>query len=204
MAVLWFLVTVWQYLRFVLSLPLVFVALIAAGRLGDPFSDFIKLFSICKQVPGGCYFFSGCVGFFAPYTASIAPKIVSLAKDSCEVIMDDWPWLRNPFKSVHAIAQSNLAELASGLVMMSALQQRKDLRGIVTKIEMSYLEKGRGSLRALGTIEPLDGVREACVKKATANVYDGKGTLVATAIITWQLSLKTKPEKNDKRREKRT
>jgi hypothetical protein len=70
--------------------------------------------------------------------------------------MDDVPWHRNPFKSIHAIALANLAELSrhppvffsslssdyaitddsdyfSGLGMMTAMQHAPGVRGIVKR-----------------------------------------------------------------------
>jgi hypothetical protein len=32
------------------------------------------------------------------------------------------PWLRNPFKSVHALALANCAEMATGLVGVTAIE----------------------------------------------------------------------------------
>ncbi len=73
------------------------------------------------------------IGLVAPYSSSISPKIMKLTKDECIACIDDRPWLRNPFNSVHAIALANLAELASGLGTLTAMQHAKGVRGIVTR-----------------------------------------------------------------------
>lgn len=73
------------------------------------------------------------VGLVAPYSSSISPCIIKLTKEECVVSIEDRPWLRNPFNSVHAIALANLAELASGLGVLTAMQHAKGVRGIVTR-----------------------------------------------------------------------
>jgi hypothetical protein len=43
--------------------------------------------------------------------------------------------------------------MTSGIVMYASLQQMKHLRGIVTDIHMEFLQKARGTIRAVGSIE---------------------------------------------------
>ena len=78
----------------------------------------------------------------APYTSSVNPTIVKLeALPSGEIIcvqtITEKPWLRNPFKCVHAVALVNLGEATSGLAMLSYFQraEQKGLRGIVTGLD---------------------------------------------------------------------
>lgn len=52
------------------------------------------------------------------YMVSFLRQVSTLTQEECTVHMSDLPWLRNPFNSVHAIALTNLGELASGLVSL--------------------------------------------------------------------------------------
>lgn len=193
---LWTVVYLFLYVRFFVSLIIAFPIVAFKSGLSNFFSSFSRLHKHAISVPGGIYAFSGLVGWFAPYSASIAPLVHKLTEEECEATMNDWPWLRNPFNSVHALAQSNLGELASGLVMLSALQKRKHLRGIVTSINMQYHAKARGTLTAKGSIESLDNITQTCEKKATSLIYDSKCVHVSTAVITWTISLKESSNNN--------
>ncbi len=81
------------------------------------------------------------IGLVAPYSSSISARILKLTKEESVVAISDLPWLRNPFNSVHAIALANLAELASGLGVMTAMQHAKGVRGIVTRSAPSSVSR---------------------------------------------------------------
>ena len=81
------------------------------------------------------------IGIVAPYSSSISARILKLTKEESVVMINDLPWLRNPFNSVHAIALANLAELASGLGVMTAMQHAKGVRGIITRSAPSSVSR---------------------------------------------------------------
>lgn len=92
--------------------------------------------------------------------------------------------MRNHLQSVHAVALANLAEFASGIAMVSALDP--GVRGIPVELTMRYHAKARGRLTATGTAAPPE-VQEPVEAVAHAEIVDRDGTLVAEGAVTWRL-----------------
>lgn len=134
--------------------------------------------------PGGRWLFSRLVGRAAPYTGSIGAVVESLESGQVTVSLRDRRAVRNHLGSIHAIALANLAEVASGLAMLSALAP--GVRGIVVRIELTYQKKARGRLTATGRANP-GVIQEAVEKVASAVIVDSVGEIVAEAQVTWRL-----------------
>jgi acyl-coenzyme A thioesterase PaaI-like protein len=162
------------------------------------FTDTFKFFS---KLPLGCHAFSSLIYLTAPYSGSIGSITRYLGREddtiSCVVTMDDYPWLRNPFGSLHAIALSNLGELASGQCMVSAMQHAKGVKGIPVRIETSYHKKARGSISGRASVS-LKAIQE-CVGeyKVTTQLTDQMGNEVATCLVTW--SVKNTAKESEKK-----
>jgi acyl-coenzyme A thioesterase PaaI-like protein len=92
--------------------------------------------------------------------------------------------------SIHAIALINLAELASGLAMLSGLPPTA--RGIVTHIEMDYEKKARGMLTVRSTARAPGLIDCDMQHTVEAEIFDAEGDRVAVGRILWQLG--PKPE----------
>jgi hypothetical protein len=151
---IWPFVTLFQYLRFtcgclIAAFPCLLVVLKGERR---KFSNYLDIWNILSRLPLGRYVFSGIAAFIAPYTASVAPCVQNLTTNSCEATIDDLPWLRNPFGSIHAVAITNLGEFVTGLSVLTLLQQEKygHLRGIPVSIETEFIKKARGQIRGKG------------------------------------------------------
>ena len=119
-----------------------------------------------------------------PYSGSVSPLVLVLEPGHARVRITERRALRQHLGSVHAIALMNVAEMASGLAMMGALPAT--MRGIVTKIAITYSKKGRGALVA----------ESRCAVPAdlapgeydfVSQVTDAAGDVVATATVTWKL-----------------
>lgn len=132
--------------------------------------------------PGGRLLFSLALGWMAPYTGSIRPRVVALEPGFARVEMRDRRAVRNPFRSVHAIALMNLAEAASGLAMLSGLPE--DARAIITKLSIRYEKKARGRLAAEARVE-VPPTRERAEHVFESIVTNAAGEVVARAEATW-------------------
>jgi acyl-coenzyme A thioesterase PaaI-like protein len=96
--------------------------------------------------------------------------------------------VRNHLRSVHAIALVNLAELVTGLTLMNSLPD--GMRGILIGIEMRYLKKARGQLRAHCQC-PIPQTSDEAELRIEGKIVDATGEVVATAVASWLIG----PEK---------
>lgn len=98
--------------------------------------------------------------------------------------------MRNHLRSIHAIALTNLGELASGLAMLTVLPA--GARGIVVGLEVGFRKKARGLLTATGTAEVpvIDDLAAGDVESlATAVIRDVDLDVVAEVMVRWQIGL---------------
>ena len=65
------------------------------------------LYKLLSGMPLGKVLMSSLISIYAPYSASIGAYIEEIQEDSCTIKMNDWPWLRNPFQSIHAVSCSD-------------------------------------------------------------------------------------------------
>lgn len=124
------------------------------------------------------------MGRFVPYSGSIGARVEALAPGSAVLSLRDRRAVRNHLGSVHAIALVNLAELTSGLAMLSGLG--RDVRGIVTGLSISYTKKARGPLMATSVVQ-VPRVTEPTPFTVTATIHDASGDAVAEASVQWLL-----------------
>ena len=150
--ILWPFVTIFAYLRFTVGVIVCIPPVCYHLLTGKKLSKFVDIWNLLSKCYLGSYVFSGIAAFIAPYSSSINPHVKSLQSCYSEITMPDYPWLRNPFGSLHAIALANLGEFASGLCMMSALQYHKNLKGIPVSIEVEFIKKARGTVTAKGAV----------------------------------------------------
>ncbi|HET9065022.1 MAG TPA: hotdog fold domain-containing protein [Gemmatimonadales bacterium] len=144
----------------------------------------LALWGRLSRWPGGRWLFARLIGRAVPYTGSIGARVEALAPGLATVTLRDRRGVRNHLGSIHAIALANLAEMASGLAMLAALEP--GVRGIVTRIEIVYLKKARGTLTATGTASP-GAITEPVEHFAHATIVDAAGESVAETTVTWRL-----------------
>jgi acyl-coenzyme A thioesterase PaaI-like protein len=103
-----------------------------------------------------------------------------------EVEIPDRRANRQHLGSIHAVALINVAEMASGLAMVSGLPD--GVRSIVREIRMEYLKKARGTIRAVSrvTIPTVTGDMD---HEVTADCLNRTGEVVARATVSWRLGL---------------
>ncbi len=90
--------------------------------------------------------------------------------------------MRNHLDSVHAIALANVAELSTGLAMISGLPP--GVNAILVGLNISYEKKARGELRAecKCSVPTGDTRQEVAIE---TEVKDKAGDVVTRAIALW-------------------
>jgi acyl-coenzyme A thioesterase PaaI-like protein len=147
-------------------------------------AELLELWRRLSPLPGGPWLFSKLFGFAVPYSGSVGPRIRVLEPGHAVVEISDRRSNRNHLGSVHAIALTNLAEITSGLALMTGLPPT--VRGIVTSLAMTYHKKARGRIRAVSRVA-LPAVSEDRDFDVTAECFDREGVLVATGQVRWRL-----------------
>ncbi len=137
-----------------------------------------------SPLPGGKTLFRYFLGRRVPYTGSISPEVLELEPGRVRVAMRDRPRLRNHLRSVHAVALTNLGELATGLAVTSSLP--KSARGIPTGFSIEFVKKARGTIEAhcSAVLESSDEERDVDVG---ADLLDASGDTVARFNARWRV-----------------
>ncbi|MES2305153.1 MAG: hotdog fold domain-containing protein [Gemmatimonadota bacterium] len=151
----------------------------------DPVGRLLAAWQRLAPLPGGKWLFSRLLGFVAPYTGSIGARVESLEPGHVRVSLRDRRAVRQHLGSIHAVALVNLAEVTSGLAMLSAVGS--GARGIVTALGIEYRKKARGTLLAESRVSP-PPVHEPVDAEVTATITDASGDIVAVATVTWRLA----------------
>ena len=157
----------------------------AGPALDAPGAKVTAAWQRLSPLPGGRWLFSVMVGRTAPYTGTIGARVEQFGDGHCVVSLRDRRAVRNHLDSVHAVALVNLAEMVSGLAMMSALPA--GVRGIVVGLSIDYLKKARGTLVA-ETRTNVPAVSGPTDHELVATIRDAEGAEVARARIQWRLA----------------
>lgn len=123
-------------------------------------------------------------GRMAPYTGTIRPEVLTLEKGYARIRMRDTRRVRNHLNSVHAIALMNLGEVSTGMAVITALPD--GMRGIISRLSMDYLKKGRGPLVAECSCPPITSTGKQDLE-VTAELKNDAGEVVAIAHAKWRV-----------------
>ena len=158
----------------------------ATARRDAPGQRVLGLWRRCEHLPFGRALFGLLFGFMVPYSGSIGATVLSLEPGHAKLALRDRRAVRNHLGSVHAVALTNLGELASGLAMTTALPA--GVRGIVLRIESEYTKKARGTLVAEAEVT-VPEVKGPIDHEVRAEIRDTSGAVVATVRVHWRLGL---------------
>ncbi len=152
--------------------------------MSSPVTKLLPLWRTLSPLPGGQWLFAQIFSFTVPYSGSVGPRIRHLEPGYARVEIPDRRSNRQHLGSVHAIALMNVAEMASGLAMMSGLPE--GIRGIVTNISIAYLKKARGTITAVSrvTVPRVTTDQDFAV---ISECLDRDSVVVARATVTWRL-----------------
>ena len=139
-----------------------------------------------SRLPFGKRLFSWVVGRTAPYTGTVGGVFTDIRPGYARAELRDRRAIRNHLASIHAVALVNLAEMTSGVALMTALP--KGVRGIVTGLSIEYLKKARGTLVATTTADAPTTVTESMAHEVIATICDSEGDVVAVCRVQWKLS----------------
>ena len=135
-----------------------------------------------EKLPAGKWLFSKVLGLMVPYTGALGSKVQHLSPGHTIVTLKERRRVRNHLHSVHAIALANLAEVSTGLAVLSGMPD--DARGILAGIEIEYLKKARGLLTAECKCSiPKSSERSEHLIQGT--IRDAAGDDVAKATARW-------------------
>ncbi len=143
-----------------------------------------------KDLPQGPKMFSRILGTVIPYSGTIKAEVRELRPGFAKIQMRDRRTVRNHLSSVHAVALTNLGELATGLATISATP--KDHRGIVKTLQTEFLKKARGTLTAQAEVPEISPLEENTPFVVTASITDEKDVEVARVTATWIIGPQTK------------
>lgn len=136
----------------------------------------------CYRLPAGKWIFSKILAFTIPYTGSIGAQVDYLVPGHSRVHLTDRRRVRNHLNSVHAIALANLAELSTGLAVLSGMPT--DYNGILVGLNVEYSKKARGKLIAECQCE-VPKFDERTEVPVITTITDTAGDVVTTATARW-------------------
>jgi acyl-coenzyme A thioesterase PaaI-like protein len=150
----------------------------------SPGAQLLAAWRRCAPLPFGRWLFSRLLGCMNRYSGSVGATITTLEPGHATVVLRDRARVRNHLDSIHAVALVNIAEMASGLAMLTGLPPT--VRGIPVRITISYAKKARGTLTAecRCAIPTVTSDQEHDVESV---VRDAGGDEVARAAVTWRL-----------------
>jgi acyl-coenzyme A thioesterase PaaI-like protein len=173
--------------------PLIFVFLKTPGQTGK---ILVTAWKLLGRTPFDRWLFSQIIAFNSPYSGTVGGYVESIDIGSAKVSIKESRGLRNPFRSIHAAALVNVGEMASGMALLYSLAVTPETAkriAIPTKIEISFLKKAKGKIRATATVdvEVMKGDKnsqDGYAVPVVVDLSDSKGQVVSTMTVHWTVS----------------
>ncbi len=154
-----------------------------------PGSRLLRLWTRLSGLPGGRALFSWILARRVPYSGTLGARVQSLEPGHARVTLRDRRRIRNHLGSIHAVALTNLGELAGGLATLTGIPD--GIRGIVVRLDTEYLAKARGRLEAEARwTEPGEALLDPDDTGETwveSTIRDQDGREVARVRALWRL-----------------
>lgn len=142
----------------------------------------LSTWAALAPLPLGKWMFGRLLGWMIPYTGSIRATVEHLEPGHSVVSLSDKRRVRNHLNCVHAIALANVAELSTGLAVLSGMPP--GFNGILVGLEVEYVKKARGRVTAeCQCVVPEFTSRAETIIDTT--ICDQAGEVVTTARARW-------------------
>lgn len=141
------------------------------------------------------FFLEIALGRFVPFNKSHHFKIDHIAPYALRIKAPYRKSNLNHLKGIHACAMATIAEISSGLLLISLLDPKK-YRIILQKLELEYHYQAKSDTVARFEIDEewlQDRIYEPLLNSdrvfidCAINLFDNEGNEVATAIARWQI-----------------
>lgn len=152
----------------------------------SPSAQIRKAWGTLSPLPGGKWLFGRLLRLMNPYSGAVGARVEVLEPGHAVLTLKERRAVHNHLNSVHAIALANIAEMASGLAMLTGLPDT--VRGIPTAISIQYLKKARGVLTAEARVE-VPAVTGDMTYEVQSKITNEAGEEVARAQVCWKLGL---------------
>ena len=155
-----------------------------SASLASPSARLRSTWGTLSKLPGGRWMFGIVMRLMNPYSGAVGARVETLEPGYAKLVLKQRRGVENHLNSVHAIALANIAEMASGLAMLTGLPDT--VRGIPTKISIDYLKKARGVLTAQARVAIPEVTADTDYVVQSIVTNEG-GEEVARAQVTWKL-----------------
>ena len=146
----------------------------------------LSTYNKLEKYPFGKKIFSIFVSRFAPYFATIDPKILELVPNQCTCFIKKKKKVFNHIKTVHVIAICNGLEMAMGVMAEASIP--KHLRWIPKGMTVDYTAKAGSDIRCVAKVNQEDWQLGDMLVNITA--YDENDIVVVQGHIKLWISEK--------------
>jgi acyl-coenzyme A thioesterase PaaI-like protein len=146
----------------------------------------LSTYNKLEKYPFGKKIFSIFVSRFAPYFATIDPKISELVPNHCTCLIKKKKKVFNHIKTVHVIAICNGLEMAMGVMAEASIP--KHLRWIPKGMTVDYTAKAGSDIRCVAKVDQEDWQLGDMLVNITA--YDENDIVVVKGHIKLWISEK--------------